>query len=121
MELPTDVVDIVVKRLVESLNPERILLFGSHAWGTPDADSDVDLLVIVADAQLPAYKRARAGYRALRGVRLQKDIVVLTKAEFDRQSTVPFSLAHRVLQHGRALYDRCQVPRSRAMAAQEPA
>jgi predicted nucleotidyltransferase len=120
-ELSKEVVDTVVRRLVQSLNPERILLFGSHVWGTPNADSDVDLLVIVADAELPAYKRARAGHRALRGVRVPKDIMVLTQAEFDRQSTVTCSLAHRVREHGRILYDRCQAPRSRAVVAQEPA
>jgi len=120
-ELPTELVDTIVRRLVQSLKPERILMFGSHVWGTPTADSDVDLLVIVADAEMPAYKRARAGYKALRGLRLPKDIVVLTQAEFDRQSTVTCSLAHRVLELGRVLYVRSQAPRSRAVVAQEPA
>ena len=120
-DIPVELLNTVVDRLVHSLAPERVLLFGSHAWGTPNVDSDVDLLVIVADAELPAYKRARAGYKALRGVRLSKDIVVLTQAEFDRQSTVKSSLAHRVREHGRVLYDRSQAPRRRAVAPQEPA
>ena len=120
-ELPRELMKTVVKKLVGSLSPERILLFGSHAWGAPDDNSDVDLLVIVANSDLPPYKRARAGYRALRGVRLSKDILVLTEAEFERQATVACSLARRVLEHGKVLYDRRQTTPSRAVVAQESA
>lgn len=34
-------------RLVELYHPQKILLFGSYAYGTPGADSDVDLLVVM--------------------------------------------------------------------------
>jgi predicted nucleotidyltransferase len=37
----------LVKRIVQEFDPERIILFGSHAAGNPTADSDVDLLVVV--------------------------------------------------------------------------
>ena len=35
-----------VKRLAQEFNPERVILFGSHARGKPTEDSDVDLLVV---------------------------------------------------------------------------
>ena len=35
------------RSLVQQFQPKRIVLFGSHAWGTPTPDSDVDLLVIL--------------------------------------------------------------------------
>ena len=35
-----------IRALVEKVHPEKIILFGSYAYGQPDADSDVDLLVI---------------------------------------------------------------------------
>ena len=35
-------------RLAEEFHPEEIWLFGSHAWGQPHDDSDVDLMVIVS-------------------------------------------------------------------------
>jgi hypothetical protein len=53
-------------RLVAAVAPERILLFGSHAWGTPDADNDLN--VIVPDGALiivPA-RRDRSAQRTLR-------------------------------------------------------
>jgi len=36
-----------VNRVAEAFRPERVILFGSHAYGTPTADSDVDLLVVM--------------------------------------------------------------------------
>ena len=37
----------VVAKIVESLKPEKIVLFGSYAYGTPTSDSDVDLLLVM--------------------------------------------------------------------------
>src|SRR5207248_9722188 len=46
-----EVLQAAAERIAESLRPEKILLFGSYAGGTPTPDSDVDLLVImVTDA-----------------------------------------------------------------------
>jgi uncharacterized protein len=35
------------QQIVEKFQPERIILFGSYAYGQPNEDSDVDLLVIL--------------------------------------------------------------------------
>jgi uncharacterized protein len=35
------------RQIAEQFNPERIILFGSYAYGEPTADSDVDLLVVL--------------------------------------------------------------------------
>jgi predicted nucleotidyltransferase len=40
-------IQALVNRIVESFHPERIILFGSYAYGTPSPYSDVDLLVIL--------------------------------------------------------------------------
>src|SRR3954468_22734459 len=39
-----------VRQVVERFRPERVILFGSHAYGKPHADSDVDLLVVMPAA-----------------------------------------------------------------------
>ena len=54
----------VVRRIRLVGNPERIVLFGSHAHGTDRPDSDLDLL-IVEDSDLPRYRRAPRYLRAL--------------------------------------------------------
>ncbi len=58
----------ITRRLVATYQPEQVVLFGSHAWGEPDENSDVDLLVVLAESDEPAYRRASAGYRSLFGV-----------------------------------------------------
>ena len=35
------------RQIVENFNPQKIILFGSYAYGKPNADSDVDLLVVM--------------------------------------------------------------------------
>lgn len=74
----------VTARLVAALEPERVLLFGSHAWGSPDADSDLDLYIVVADGSEPAHRVARRGDLALRGIGVPVDLVVRP----DRKSVV---------------------------------
>jgi uncharacterized protein len=41
-----ELIDDIVKNLVNSLNPEQIILFGSYAYGEPNWDSDFDLLIV---------------------------------------------------------------------------
>lgn len=92
------------KRLVQGLHPERIILFGSHAWGTPGPDSDLDLLVIVADSDKPPHKRAQAAYRSLTGLGVPCDVIVQTRAEAEQASRVRTSLTSKALREGRVLH-----------------
>lgn len=41
-----DKIQAIVSKIVSVASPEKVILFGSHAWGKPTKDSDVDLLVI---------------------------------------------------------------------------
>ena len=96
----------ITRRLVNEFQPEEIILFGSHAWGEPDEDSDLDLLVIVFHSDLPPARRAMRAYRCLHGLNVQKDILVRTRAEVERFRHVRASLEHRIFERGRVLYER---------------
>jgi len=102
---PTDpILKEIVRRLAENLRPERIYLFGSRARGEAGPDSDYDLLVVLPDSELPGYKRDQAAFRALKGVGVAKDVLVLTREEFRRRAGVVCSLPATVLREGRLLY-----------------
>ena len=53
-----DLLQEVTRRLVEQFQPEQVILFGSQAWGKPTADSDIDLMVVVAHSDLTDYERS---------------------------------------------------------------
>ena len=94
----------ITRRLVAEFAPERIILFGSHAWGHPAENSDVDLLVVVSESDVPPPQRAARAYRCLREVPVPLDILVKTREEVERTRHVPASLIHEIFERGRVLY-----------------
>ncbi len=94
----------IVRRLVAAFSPDSIYLFGSQARGEAGRDSDYDLLMVLARSDLPRYKRDQAAFRVLCGVGASKDIIVLTRDEFDRKLSVVSSLPATVEREGRLLY-----------------
>ncbi len=98
------VLEEMVRRLREAFHPERIYLFGSRARGEADPDSDYDLLVVLRESPLPGYKRAQLAFRTLCGVGAPKDVIVLTRDEFQRKLTVVCSLPATVVREGKLIY-----------------
>lgn len=113
-----DLLKEITRRLVEEFQPEQVILFGSHAWGVPNKDSDVDLLVIVTYSDLSEYERAVRAHRCLSGLDVPKDIIVKTRAEFDFFRQVRASLEHRIAEQGKVLYERSQAAVSAELAHQ---
>ncbi len=79
-------------------------MFGSHAWGSPTPDSDIDLMVIVSESDRSPYQRAILGHRCLSGLGIAKDIVVQTRAEFDFWQEARASLEYKVAHQRKVLY-----------------
>ncbi len=94
----------IVDRLVRGLHPERIYLFGSQGRGEAEAGSDVDLLIVVPDSDLPRHRREALSYDLLWGLTVPVDVIVLTRAEFQRACRVKTSLASTVQAEGKVLY-----------------
>ena len=100
-----ELLDETVRRIAVALQPEAIYLYGSHAYGHPHEDSDVDLLIVVRDSSLPAHKRALEAYRALRGLFLPAEVKVVTRAEFERRAGWLNSIERVVREKGKVLYE----------------
>jgi predicted nucleotidyltransferase len=96
----------ITRRLIETYEPERVYLFGSHARGTADADSDYDLLVVVPDDVPPALRRSTRAYEALWGLSTSGDILVWTHTAFAERLHLRASLPSTVEREGRLLYSR---------------
>ncbi|ASC73092.1 hypothetical protein XM38_040540 [Halomicronema hongdechloris C2206] len=99
-----DILDDIVVRLVKRCQPEKIILFGSYAYGSPTDDSDLDLLIVVSESDEPQYRRAQKAYGAMWGVKLPTELLVLTRDEVEASAQVKSSLVHQALHHGSVLY-----------------
>ncbi len=94
----------MTQRLVVEFQPEQVILFGSHAWGKPNENSDVDLLVIVPHSDSPPTFRAMRAYHCLRGLLVPVDVLVKTRSEVERFRHVHASLESEILERGKVLY-----------------
>lgn len=95
----------VVDRIVEAADPDKIILFGSYAYGKPTIDSDVDFLVVMESEERPA-KRAIRIERNLLDVRFPMDLLVRTPAEIAERLRLEDYFMLEVMQRGRVLYER---------------
>jgi predicted nucleotidyltransferase len=102
--LDASLLQTATQRLVAEFQPDQIWLFGSHAWGNPHDDSDVDLLVVVPHSDETPIRRSQRAHRCLRGLRMPKDVLVETRQEVDRVKELKTSLENTILSRGRRLY-----------------
>jgi predicted nucleotidyltransferase len=114
--LQEELIEKIVRRLVEGLQPEQIILFGSYAYGQPTQASDVDIMIIVSESSESAHRREQRAYACVGAVGVSKDLLVLTREEFERQARVATSLARRVKERGRILYERGETHRDSEVA-----
>ena len=108
---------LIVETLVRAHPLERIVLFGSHATGHCQWDSDLDLLV-VWQTDLPPLERALETRRLLEGIDCPLDIVVYTPDELAYWKQAPSSFASQVLAEGTTLYERNPAENSSAAVDQ---
>lgn len=117
--IPQELLEEVIRRLVEGLQPDQIILFGSYAYGQPTEGSDLDLMIIVSESSEPAHRRDQKAYRCVGAVGVSKDLLVLTREEFEEQARVVTSLARRVKEKGTVLYERSKARRDSEVADKE--
>ncbi len=97
----------VARLLVSALRPECILLFGSQATGVTTPDSDLDLIIVVADCEDAPKRRAevfRGAMLALRNVLFPVDILVYTRSEIEQRRLSRYGPVADALSSGKVLY-----------------
>jgi len=95
----------VAARLGRAAQAHRVILFGSHARGDAGSGSDVDFLII-AESDLPRFKRSRPLYKMFRPYPFAMDLLVYTPEEVERGRRTPLSFVSTVLREGKTLYER---------------
>ena len=99
-------------KILSKYNPYLILLFGSYAYGTPDEDSDIDILVVTQDNFTPKnFEEKHKIYlqisRKIRHIKMQipVDLIVHTLPMYKKFVQQDSSFAHEILTQGKILYE----------------
>lgn len=100
--IPMRVIRQFTRRVVERFQPDKIVLFGSYAYGTPHADSDVDILVI-----MPARNELDQAVRISLAVdyNFPLDLLVRTPNNLSRRLAEGDSFLREVTTRGKVLYE----------------
>ncbi|MBU4491917.1 MAG: nucleotidyltransferase domain-containing protein [Euryarchaeota archaeon] len=95
----------IARKIAECFNPEKIIIFGSYAWGKPDRDSDLDLFVIMESKERPI-KRAASLRRVLKDRYVPMDILVRTPEELKHRVDIGDPFIKKILRDGQVIYAR---------------
>lgn len=97
----------IANLIVECFDPDRIILFGSHARNEGGKNSDLDLLIVVGEEAEWQKQRGNPIRRAIaeRFV-LPVDVIIRSPEYVDRQRDDPYSLINTILREGEVLYER---------------
>ena len=101
--LDPQILDEIIRRIVEVASPEKIILFGSAARGEMNRHSDVDLLIIKECAS-PLDLMGEI-YMNLDGARAAVDAVVVTPEDVERYKSSHAVIIKPALQEGRVVYE----------------
>lgn len=94
----------ITDKIVREFRPEKVVLFGSLAWGEPHKDSDIDLFV-VKETNLPSLKRIEVLDRLFSRRAYPMDFLVYTPAQVQRCLASGDLFVRNVVANGRVLYD----------------
>ena len=98
-------VEAVLQRLIDAYDPERVILFGSHATGAAERESDIDLLIVKETDRRPTDRRIEVE-RLLSDRRIPLDILVYTPQELRDLYDAGSPFVEDVIETGRVLYKR---------------
>ncbi|MGQ9696299.1 MAG: nucleotidyltransferase domain-containing protein [Thermodesulfobacteriota bacterium] len=100
-----EIISRIVEKIKTEYQPERIILFGSYAWGNPTKDSDIDLLIVKKVNQkhrqrMLTVRKILSEENALAGI----DILVYTQEEISQRLEIGDSFISQILKKGKVLY-----------------
>ena len=95
----------IVKQIVAEYDPEKIILFGSFAWGKPTEYSDFDLLVI-KNSDKSNFEMVRDIYRIIFKKGESVDILVYTPEQLERRKKLNDPFVLDIINNGKLLYAR---------------
>lgn len=103
MKSQKDVIDELVRRIVDTIHPLRIILFGSAARGEIGPHSDIDVLVVMPEG-VHRRQTAQFLYNQISGLGVPFDVLVATPKDLEKHKENIGLIYRTVLQEGREVY-----------------
>ena len=95
----------ILDKIVTKYQPEKIILFGSYAYGKPDDDSDIDFLIIKNTDERPIDRRVRIRRIVSDSTRRTPfGPIVLTSVELQKRIEIGDQFIAEILTKGEVLY-----------------
>ncbi|ODS38163.1 MAG: hypothetical protein A7316_00235 [Candidatus Altiarchaeales archaeon WOR_SM1_86-2] len=95
----------IIERIVEEVDPDKIILFGSRAKGEGIEGSDYDICVLKSDVARRSNLEKRI-YLKLFGIGVPVDIIVETLERFKELKENKFLIYHEIAKYGRTIYEK---------------
>ena len=96
-------INSLCRQIVENFQPEKIVLFGSHAYGTPNDDSDIDLLVILPFEGRNSQKSIEIRQKIK--TKLPLDLLVRTAEQVQTRIEMEDFFMREIAEKGKILYE----------------
>ena len=101
-----DKISEIKEKIVKEIDPEKIILFGSYAWGNPTDESDIDLLVIKNSTERKI-DRARMVRQSIADIQVPADILVYTPEELKKSINENRNLfMEDIVRNGKTIYEK---------------
>jgi predicted nucleotidyltransferase len=94
----------ITRRIVGRFKPQKIILFGSYAHGTPTEESDLDLLII-KESDIPSRLQNRQVRKIVSDLRVPVDVIVKTPEEFQTYKDIIGTIIYPANKFGKVIYE----------------
>lgn len=95
----------IIQKIVKEHQPEKIILFGSYAWGKPGPDSDIDLFV-VKETKEPSLKRIENLDKLFSRREFPMDFLIYTPQQVKKRLAIGDFFVKEIMDKGKVLYDK---------------
>lgn len=107
-EVNSEKVEAAVRKIIEISRPVKLILFGSFVRGETNRNSDLDVLVVARDGLDSPRKESVRIRRALRGISMPMDILVVPQSKFENLKDVPGLVYREAVRRGKVVYESRQ-------------
>lgn len=105
-------IPLLLEKLIQT-QPEKIILFGSYAYGQPTESSDIDILVVTGDEAIPLSfaEKSKIYLKIAQAISEIKkefsvDLIVHTKAMYHQFQETDSQFAREIQTKGKVLYEK---------------